>query len=85
MLYIVSLRNYLLADVEERRLALKGSGLEMADMLSKCRREKGMVKGLVVCPCMSKTLGSPSSGATPLEVLVYGDVNMTGVDIVKET
>ena len=35
-----------------------------------------MVKGWVVCPCMSKTLGSPSSGVTPLEVLLYGDVNM---------
>ena len=44
-----------------------------------------MVKGWVVCPCMSKTLGSPSSGVTPLEVLVYGDVNKTGVDFVKET
>ena len=44
-----------------------------------------MVKGWVVCPCMSKTLGSRNSGVTPLEVLVYGDVNMTGVDFVKET
>ena len=32
-----------------------------------------------------KMLGTPSSGVTPLEVLVYGDVNMTGVDFVKET
>ena len=47
--------------------------------------EKRMVKGWVVCPCMTKTLGSPSSGVTPLEVLVYDDVNMTGVDFVKET
>ena len=44
-----------------------------------------MARGWVVCPCMSKTLGSQSSGVTPLEVLVYGDVNMTGVDFVKET
>ena len=44
-----------------------------------------MVKDWVVCPCMSKTLGSPSSRVTPLEVLVYGDVNMTGVDFVKKT
>ena len=44
-----------------------------------------MVKGWVICLCMSKTLGSSSSGVTPLEVLVYGDVNMTGVDVVKET
>ena len=44
-----------------------------------------MVKGWVVCPCMTKTLGSPHSGVIPLEVLVYGDVNMTGVDFVKET
>ena len=34
---------------------------------------------------MSKTLGSPRSGVTPLEVLVYGDAIMTGVDVVKET
>ena len=44
-----------------------------------------MVKGCVICPCMSNTLGSPHSGVTPLEVLVYGDVNRTGVDFVKET
>ena len=42
-----------------------------------------MVMGWVACPCMSKALGSPSSGVTPLEV--YGDVNMTGVYFVKET
>ena len=34
---------------------------------------------------MSKTLGSPRSGVTPLEVLVCGDANMTGVDVVMET
>ncbi len=39
----------------------------------------------MVCPCTTKTLDSPSSGATPLEVMVYGDVNMTGVDFLKET
>ena len=40
----------------------------------------------VVCPCMSKTLGSLRSGVTPLEVLVCViNVNMTGVDFVKET
>ena len=44
-----------------------------------------MVTGWMVCPCMSKSLGSPSSVATPLEILVYRDVNMTGVDFVKET
>ena len=44
-----------------------------------------MVKSWVVFLCMSKTLGSPRSGVTQLEVLVYGDVNMTGVDFVKET
>ena len=44
-----------------------------------------MVQGWVFCPCMSKTLGSQRSGVTPLEVLVYGDFNMTGVDVVKET
>ena len=44
-----------------------------------------MVKSWVVCPCVSKTPGSTSSGVTPLEVQVYGDVNMTGVDFVKET
>ena len=43
-----------------------------------------MVKGWVVCPCMSKTLGSLSSGVTPFEILVYGYVNMIGVDFVKE-
>ena len=44
-----------------------------------------MVKDWVVCPCMSKTLGSQTSGFTPLEVLCYGDVNLTGVDYVKDT
>ena len=34
---------------------------------------------------MTKTQGSPSFGITPLEVLVYGDVNMTDVGFVKET
>ena len=43
-----------------------------------------MIKGWVVCPCMTKTLGSPSSGLTRLEVLVYGDVYMTDVEFVKE-
>ena len=52
--------------------------------LSNCCMEQ-MVKGWVVCPCMSKTLGFPRSGVTPLEVLVYGDVYMTSVDFVKET
>ena len=49
--------------------------------LSKCRREKGMVKGWVVFPSLHvEKAGLPEGGVTPLEVLVYGDVNMTGVD-----
>ena len=32
---------------------------------------------------MSKMLGTPSSGVTLLEGLVYGDVNMTSVDFVN--
>ena len=44
-----------------------------------------MVNGCVVCHRMSKMLGSTRSGVTPLEVLVNGDVNMNGVDFVKET
>ena len=47
--------------------------------------KKLMVKGWVVCPCMLKMQGFPNSGVTTLEVLVYGDVNMTDVDFVKET
>ena len=39
-----------------------------------------MVKDDVVCPCKSKSLGSSISRVTPLEVLVYDDVNLTGVD-----
>ena len=34
---------------------------------------------------MTKMLDSPSSGVIPLEVLAYGDVNVTGVGLVKET
>ena len=45
---------------------------------------KGNGKGLV-CHCMTKTLGSPSSDVSPFVVLVYGDVNMIGVDFVKAT
>ena len=44
-----------------------------------------MVKSWVVCPCMPKKLGSLRSGVTPLEVLVCDEVNMTSVDVVKET
>ena len=44
----------------------------------------GMAKGWVVCPCMMKMKDSWSSGVTPLEVLVCGDVNMADVDCVKE-
>ena len=41
-------------------------------------------KGLGGQPLHVEKLGFPScSGVTPLEVLVYGDVNMTGVDCVK--
>jgi len=39
----------------------------------------------MVCPCMTKTLGSLSSGVIRLEVLDYGDTNVTGVGLVKET
>ena len=53
--------------------------------LSECGREKGVVKGWVVCPLVMNTLGSPTSGGIPLEVLVYGDINMIDVDSVKET
>ena len=42
-------------------------------------------KGLGGLPLHVENAGLASSGATPLEVLVYGDVNMTGVDFVKET
>ena len=44
-----------------------------------------MVKGSVVCLCMTKMLGVPSFWVTPLEVLVCGDVKMTSVDFVTET
>ena len=36
-------------------------------------------------PLRVENAGSPNSGVNLLEVLVYGDVNMTGVDFVKET
>ena len=32
-----------------------------------------------------ETLGGPNSGFTLLVVFVYGDINMTSVDFVKET
>ena len=43
-------------------------------------QEKGAEKGSV-----PKMLGYPVYGATPLELLVYCDVNMTGVDFMKAT
>ena len=46
---------------------------------------KTYVKGLGGLPSHDEKLGYASSGVTLLEVLVYGDVNMTDVDIVKET
>ena len=43
-------------------------------------------KGLGGLTLHVEKLGSPScSGVIPLDVLVYGDVNMTSVDFVKET
>ena len=43
-----------------------------------------MVKVWVICPHTEETLGGASSGFTLLVVFVYGAVNMTGVDFVKE-
>ena len=48
-------------------------------------QEKRSGEGLGDLPSHDETLGGPSSGFTLLVVFVYGDVNMTGVDFVKES
>ena len=44
---------------------------------------KGMVKGWVVCPHVTKTLVSSSVMATPFKVLIYHDINKPVDDFVN--
>ena len=86
----VSWRSYLVADVGAPRPAMKSSGYEVDETFVGCLFYSLSVGGknkwqMARCSVLAWWKGYASSEVTLVEVLVYGNINMTDVDFVKET